>query len=372
MKGSSRMMKHARFVPFLLVLALQVLALSAPASAADVRREIQFPDLPGYQTLKCDLHQHTVFSDGSVWPPVRVEECWRQGLDAIALTDHIEYQPHKNDVPTNHGRSYDLAAGQAKEKNLLFPRSAEITRDTPPGHFNAIFLDDVRPLDTKDFVEAVKQANAQGAFVFWNHQGWKGEEAGRWLEVHTTLYNNKWLHGMEVCNGDEYFPTAHKWCLEKNLTMLGTSDIHEPDLRTESTPANHRTLTLVFAKERSLAGLKEALTAGRTAVWFKDELIGRKEWLEPLFKASVRVGQPHLRAKDAVWVQIQNLSDVQVQLARTGKIGPQKIVLPACGTVLVKITTSQPTKPQELSYTATNFLIAPKAGLPVVLTVAGP
>ena len=34
-------------------------------------------------------------------------------------------------------------------------------------------------------------ANGEGAFVFWNHQGWKGPEKGRWLHVHTTMYENK-------------------------------------------------------------------------------------------------------------------------------------------------------------------------------------
>ncbi|MCL4195381.1 MAG: hypothetical protein KJZ87_26825, partial [Thermoguttaceae bacterium] len=120
-----------------------VLLLSVPAVAADVRREVQFPDVAEYQTLVCDFHMHTVFSDGSVWPQVRVAEAWRQGLDAIAITDHIEYQPHKDDLPTKHGRSNELAAGAARQANLLFPTGAEITRDTPPGHFNAIFLEDV-------------------------------------------------------------------------------------------------------------------------------------------------------------------------------------------------------------------------------------
>lgn len=172
---------------------------------AQVRYEIAFPDLPGHRTLKCDLHTHTVFSDGAVWPTVRVNEAWRQGLDAISVTDHIEYQPHKDDLPTRHNRPYELAAGPARAMNLLLPRGAEITRDTPPGHFNALFLGDVRPLETKDFVEAIKRANGQGAFVFWNHHAWKGAERGRWLEVHTTLYENKWLHGMEVCNGARQF-----------------------------------------------------------------------------------------------------------------------------------------------------------------------
>ena len=65
---------------------------------AAARREVKIPDIAGYRTLKCDFHTHTVFSDGRVWPTVQVEEAWREGLDAIAITDHIEYKPHKQDV----------------------------------------------------------------------------------------------------------------------------------------------------------------------------------------------------------------------------------------------------------------------------------
>lgn len=348
---------------------LAVLLLPIAALAQDVRHEIRFPDLPGYVTLKCDLHQHTVFSDGSVWPPVRVNEAWRQGLDAIALTDHIEYQPHKDDVPTNFHRPDELAAGPAAERGLLFPKGAEITRDTPPGHFNAIFLNDVNPLAIEDFVEQIKRANEQGAFVFWNHQGWKGPEKGRWLDVHTTLFENKWFHGMEVCNGDEYYPDAHQWCLDKNLTMLGTSDIHEPDLRTRSTPDNHRTMTLVFAKEKTLAGLKEALIERRTVVWYKDQLIGRREWLDPLFRACVQVVEVRPRPKDALVVEIRNRGHIDLQLERTGNLGPAKCVLPAETVSLVKLSGVKPGQPVELAYTATNLLVAPKTGLPVTLRI---
>jgi hypothetical protein len=343
--------------------------LSAGTVQAQVRHEIAFPDLPGYETLKCDFHMHTVFSDGSVWPTVRVDEAWRLGLDAITLTDHIEYQPHKDDLPTNHNRPFELAAARAKERNLLFPRATEITRDTPPGHFNAIFLNDVAPLDTPDFVEAVKQANAQGAFVFWNHQEWKGPERGAWTDVHTQLYENKWFQGMEVCNGETYYPTAHRWCLEKGLTMLGNSDIHDPDLNETSAPDKHRTLTLVFAKQRSIEGLKEAIFAGRTAVWYQGQLIGRQEWLKPLFDRCVVVEPPHLKAKNAVWIQVRNVCDLDIQLSRTGNVGPDEISLPARTVTLLKIQTQQPDALLELSYTATNFVIEPEQGMPVTLRI---
>ena len=74
-----------------------------------IGRKLKFPDIPGYKTLKCDFHQHTVFSDGSVWPDIRVQEALLDGLDAISLTEHLEYQPHKDDIPhPDRNRSYDI------------------------------------------------------------------------------------------------------------------------------------------------------------------------------------------------------------------------------------------------------------------------
>lgn len=70
-------MKKSLLIPALLV---------SMFCQAQTRNEIQIPDLKGYETLKCDFHIHTVFSDGTVWPTVRVDEAYREGLDAISLT----------------------------------------------------------------------------------------------------------------------------------------------------------------------------------------------------------------------------------------------------------------------------------------------
>ena len=350
---------------------LSLLLLLSVAAHGQVRHEIAFPNLPGYVTLKCDLHTHTVFSDGTVWPTVRVDEAWRLGLDAIAVSDHIEYQPHQVDVPTNHNRPYEIAAGRAQERNLLFPRAAEITRDTPPGHFNAIFLKDIEPLDTEDFVEVIKRANEQGAFVFWNHHEWKGPELGQWMEIHTQLFENQWLHGMEVANGASYYPQAHQWCLDRGLTMIGTSDIHGPDLIERMTSDQHRTITLVFAEERTLDSLHEALRAGRTAVWIDERIIGRREILEPLFAACFQVAEPHLRSGNAVWTTVKNNAAMNIELQRTGSVGPERLSFPAGATTLMRVTGAKPDEPIELSYTATNFWIAPETGLPVTLRIPG-
>ena len=141
-----------------------------------MRRPVRLPDIPGYRTLKCDLHIHTVFSDGAVWPNVRSEEAWREGLDAIAITDHIEYQPHADDLPTKHNRAFEIAKPLGDELAVTVIRGSEVTRDMPPGHLNAVFLRTSEPLDTTTWRDALEAAHAQGAFVFWNHPGWTGQQ----------------------------------------------------------------------------------------------------------------------------------------------------------------------------------------------------
>jgi hypothetical protein len=343
--------------------------LAAPLAAQQARGEINFPDILGYKTLKCDLHTHTVFSDGLVWPTVRVDEALREGLDAISITDHIEYQPHKQDIPTNHNRPYQIALPSAQKKNILLIMGTEITRDTPPGHFNAIFLQDINPLDVNDLIDVIKAANQQNAFVFWNHPGWK-PDAGEWVALHTTLYKNKLMHGIEVANGDTYYPEAHQWCLQKNLTMMGNSDIHGPAPNSQTTPDKHRTMTLVFAKERTIDAIKEALRAGRTAVWYQNQLIGKKEYLEAIFKAAVQIKQPTRRHNGKAWFEIANNSAIDIELQKTGRKGPPTLILPANRSITVKVKVKEWQRKADLSYLATNFLIAPGEGLPVDLPLS--
>lgn len=73
-----------------MIILMTSLSLTNVLSQTVCRNEIRIPNILGYITLKCDFHMHTVFSDGKVWPTVRVDEAWREGLDAIALTDHIK------------------------------------------------------------------------------------------------------------------------------------------------------------------------------------------------------------------------------------------------------------------------------------------
>ena len=59
-------------------------------------RAIIFPDIDNHFTLVSDFHSHTAFSDGDVWPTIRVEEAARDQLDDLAITDHLYKDPNKN------------------------------------------------------------------------------------------------------------------------------------------------------------------------------------------------------------------------------------------------------------------------------------
>ena len=106
----------------------------------NIRENINIPGFDGYEVLKCDFHIHTVFSDGRVWPDMRVNEAWQQGLDAIAITDHIEYRPFKDMVIGDLNESYKIAKAHADYLGFIVIKGAEVTREKPIGHLNALFM----------------------------------------------------------------------------------------------------------------------------------------------------------------------------------------------------------------------------------------
>ena len=65
-------------------------AFVAMSASAYTPNRIVIPDIEGYKTLKGDFHIHTVFSDGDVWPSTRVKEAVWEGLDVIAITEHLD------------------------------------------------------------------------------------------------------------------------------------------------------------------------------------------------------------------------------------------------------------------------------------------
>jgi hypothetical protein len=341
-------MRHLTFASACKAVILFGLMGGQPDTFAEsrARTELQFPDVPGYVTLKCDFHMHTVFSDGNVWPSVRVEEAWHDGLDVIAITDHVEYQPHQADVSTNYERSYEIARAVAKPLGLIVIRGAEITRGEPPGHLNALFLKTIGPLKQTNDTEAVRMAAEQVAFIFWNHPGWKQpERKSVWYAEQGGFYDKGWLKGIEILNGDTYEPIAHQWCVDKKLTLLGNSDVHDPiGMTYDGSEDGHRPMTLVFATERSEEAIKAALVARRTAVHTGKLLIGDEQFLKPLFAGALEVKDPPVRikGKSRVMIQVFNRSPISFELQSAGLTDEvkvqKKVTLQAGKTSLIEVT----------------------------------
>ena len=81
-------------------------------------------------------------------------------MDAVSMTEHLEYQPHKDDIPNpDRNKSFDIASKIAKPYELLVVKVAEITRGMPPGHNNAIFIKDANKLLQDDALTVFKANN---------------------------------------------------------------------------------------------------------------------------------------------------------------------------------------------------------------------
>ncbi|MFC1554969.1 Sb-PDE family phosphodiesterase [candidate division KSB1 bacterium] len=368
--------KHLSEVVFLTVAVVFLLVFSAD-SFSQTRKEINIPDIPGYITLKCDFHMHTVFSDGQVWPTVRVDEAWLEGLDAISITDHIEYQPKDEVVKDEHNLPYRLARSKARQLNLLNIQGTEVTRSVPPGHLNAIFITDAKAMDTEDYMDALRIAKEQGGFIFWNHPSYKQvNNQSIWHIEHTEILERGLMQGIEVVNGSTYYPEAHQWCLDKKLTMIGTSDSHTVmAFQYGGNEDDHRPMTLVFAEERTAESLKEALFDRRTVVYWQNSMAGEEKFLKPLFHESLDILNTEItiRGTGSVNVQIHNKSDMTYRLRSQGSTDeitfPGNIELPAGKTVLLNVRgSSEETsgrKKVKLPLIVSNMYSKPREGLQV-------
>ena len=373
---------------------------TADTGTADSARAITFPDVGEYKTLVTDLHTHSVFSDGHVWPKIRVEEALRDGLHVMAVTEHLEYQPHRADLPNpDRNKAYEETREAAQDSNLLIVAGSEITREFPSGHMNALFISDANklfkvdtpPADPADAIEyykaanawpaqeAVDAANAQGAFVFWNHPYWtrqKPDAIARITDFHKANASAGKLHGIEIANGHDYSAESFAIALKHNLTLIGVSDVHDlVDWDYPPAQGAHRPVTLVFATARSADAVREALFARRTVVWFKNHLFGREAQLRPLVEASLSISRAAYRQDTEVLdVTFSNRSDVVFELHNKSKItmmgAPDRFTVAANGTTTVSFKPGAIQPTTDLSLEVENALTAPDKHLKLHMRAA--
>lgn len=330
---------------------------------------IRTGEVPGFVTLKCDLHSHTVFSDGEVWPSLRVREAVQDGLDAIAITDHLEYHPKAKYVTGDDNSAFAIAVKRAEKSDLILIRGSEVTRRMPPGHLNLLFLPDSISFEDTAFLAVIRKAVDAGAFVQWNHPGWDAQQpdgVARMLPIHQELIEKGLLHGIEIYNDGTFYPGVMEWCINNNLAITGNTDVHgtTEEVRTSSGDS-HRAMTLVFAKERNEKELKEALFLGHTLVWYGDTLAGKQEWAFPFVSSCLRRTGPVYEDATYFYYRIENVSDIPYSLTNgENRDARSSISLPA---MTYRIVAIKKEGDQSLPFTVSNVKISSDERMKIIL-----
>ena len=286
------------------------------------RREIILPKVEGYTLYKADFHTHTIYSDGDVTPRERVREAWYDGLDIIALTDHLEIRTYEkfmlkvlapynksnepfqyahagiankrdNTAPVlaNLNAAYDEAVYFAEREKLpiMVVRGTEIWRDPKSiGEFNALFLKDINAICDSDLFESFRRVKAQGGVIMHNHPGWSRNTAEIAEGVQARAYNEGWVDGVEIINSTSLYPTVARRCIDNKLFMAAHTDAHRPTAQVwGGTNEFFRTMTFIMATECTEEAIKEALKAQRTIGYSGNHLVGQQRYLVAFFNAAV-------------------------------------------------------------------------------------
>lgn len=354
----------------IIILLAAALALSAQLSAVVPNRAV-FPDIPGYVTLKGDFHVHTVFSDGSTWPVDRIREATYEGLDFLSITDHMEpwlarsvNAGYLDAEKVNRNTSYEIAR-KAAGKSLLVIHGAELSRGTGrmPGHYNTHFISDGNaifdaaeaaktkfkddlassckgkaaaragkdPMDDPDNDDKAEEAaikaglqyarEQQDAFIVWNHPQWQNQAHNgvEWLPIHQWAWKNGYMQGIEIVNhdcSDMVDRKAFHWAMEKGLTVVSGTDCHGPMYEiVDRGDQMFRAMTLIFATEKSVDGIRDALVNGRSVVFADNHLYGPEKYLAEMFRAifkAVKVSS----SGDKLHVRLRNDSSIPVEISK--------------------------------------------------------
>ena len=338
--------------------------------------------------ISSDLHIHSVFSDGAVWPTIRVDEAIRDSIDLISLTEHLEYQSHLSDIPhTNRNRSFQIAGGYVQNRPLAVVHGTEITKPMPPGHFNAIFIQDANKFFDKNkeplnFNKAIKEANEQGAFVFWNHPMWEANRSdgiAKLDPIHQEVIDKKLLHGIEVVNFDTFSEEAMQIAIDNDLTIMGTSDVHiliawDFNIEKESF---HRPITFIMSNNRTMKSIRDALFKGDTFIWYRDLIIGKSNNLKQVIDNNLEVISKGYSYRDRkveiLQIELKNKSVAPINLNYSGEYtfhNDYKFInLEPKSSKTIYVKTKKIKQTVDLEFEILNYVVGPKTNLKTIKTI---
>ena len=339
-------------------------------SNAPVRTNFVLPSVDGLNCYTADLHVHTIFSDGEVSPEERVKEAWIDGLDILAITDHIEtrrqertwlkflkgYSPDKKgfeQINTRCSRgvhadsrgivsdlnlSVELARKAAKSyPELTIIKGTEISREPEHiGHYCALFTTDNNIIYSTDDAQAIRNARAQGAIITHNHPGWE-RLSTNYTEFEKKIYAEGLIDGIEVTNGKDFYPEIVRRAVEKKLYMVSATDIHATTASIYGKQNFYRDMTLIFAKDKSEKSLRKAFLSQKTLGYCGGYIIGEESLLKKFFLASVSAKAAG-GGKHGAKISITNHSSFDYTLKHNGRVWQ----LPAFQTVVISLFGKEP------------------------------
>jgi hypothetical protein len=342
-----------------------------------VRQEAAFPlvfDPPAeansvdpvrYEVLRGDFHMHTVYSDGTLTPTDRVIEAWQYGYDVIAITDHGSV------------RAYEEARIMADALGMLLLRGVE-TGISSNEHVVALdFSAGYEPRDAHQWAEIPGQARvfyqdewrrlaSLGGYALYAHPHVGLREPMLWgirqglllgIEVKNDVVGSGW--NTVFSHGTWWYPSAFDWAVDYGLTIFANSDVH--GARSDAEQAT----TLVLARERSVAGVMEALRAGRTVAAFNNMLCAH-EWVLDLLMANL-VGVRLNQTEDGkVFLRLRNLGPKELTAEIEG-IPVESVRLGAYQEILVGLRR----KPEALTVTWKNLYTRPATNLTTTYLLTG-
>ncbi|MBR5512094.1 MAG: histidinol-phosphatase [Bacteroidaceae bacterium] len=297
-----------------------------------LRREIVLPEVNGYKVLKADLHSHTIYSDGNVTPEYRVREAWVDGLDVLAVTEHVEYRPSEGKmysylkgylpenmqninmsnlvkevgILTDLNLSNELATKAAESYGITIIPGVEVTR-TPEtiGHYNALFVKDANTIYDADPAASIRKAREQGAIIMHNHPGWRRKNL-QMTEFEQKVYGEGLIDGVEIMNGSEFYPSVVNRASENKLFMAANTDIHSTTAMDYTNQGHYRNMTFILAKDASQESLMDALKKRRTLAYSFGTIAGDEELVKDFFLACVQFETIRVDEKGRRYMRMTN------------------------------------------------------------------
>lgn len=240
-----------------------------------------------YEILKCDFHVH-YYESYKQDAHIMVDAFAEHGYDCIALAEH-------NTVTNLDGvkRMVDYCREKYGDSLLIIVgEEIENWGARKTDHLLALFLNEyVTVADSLE--ETIDRIHAQEGIAILAHDAWSNYDMPdeKWHWASRDKYN---LDGWEIANGSghtrnlssgkDYTFSHPQETIDEGYIFLSNSDAHT----VEQIPSRGKCHNYVFVKERSTAGVKDALLQRRIVCNCNDKIYGYPKYVE-MYKKRTRV-----------------------------------------------------------------------------------